>query len=404
MKSVRVPNLMRNVLIALLFFAVASPAHAASFEVSGWVPYWRAASSTERASDRLHHLTEINPFVYSVRSDGSIIEYTDTTKEPWASLISEARRSKVRVVPTIMWNDAPAMHRILSDPVERAALIADIEARVREKGYDGIDVDFENKWYETRDHFSAFLKELQARFPKKWVMCTIEPRTPLSSRYSGEPPPDAGKYANDYRVIGKYCDRVRIMAYDQGTVDVVLTSAEPTTPYVPVADVRWVEKVVREALPFVPKHKLMIGVPTYGYEFSVTPRADGGFDYTRLWSLNQGYAYELIREYAPHVRRNVAGELSFTYIPKSRDASPRALSVNPVQQTSIAFGAVQPSSVSQARSVAIQETFNIVWWSDARALQDKVALAKKYGLRGISIFKIDGGEDPAVWDILPKLR
>ncbi len=341
---------------------------AATLEVSGWMPYWKVASSTADARAHLDQLTEINPFVYTVTSEGKLKDLGKVGEEPWKSVIAEAKRKKVRVIPTVMWSDGPAIHRILSDTTKRIALEDEILKLVTDNGYDGIDIDFEAKLYETRDYYSTFLKGLQMRFPKKWVMCTIEARTPLTSRYLGTPPADASKYVNDYVAINKYCDRVRLMTYDQRRVDVALVKAVAGAPYAPVADVKWVEKTVTEALKAIPARKLSIGVATYGHEYTVLPNATTT-TYTRRWSLNPEYALKLIAEQGLTPTRTLAGELSVTYT-----------------------------------STTTPGAYQLVTWSDAEAINDKIKLAKRLGLRGISIFKIDGGEDPGIWSLLPKVR
>jgi spore germination protein YaaH len=45
------------------------------------------------------------------------------------------------------------------------------------------------------------------------------------------------------------------------------------------------------------------------------------------------------------------------------------------------------------------QPFNILWWSDAVSVAQKVALAKQLGIRGVAVFKFDGGEDQGMWDV-----
>ena len=367
------------------------------FEISGWIPYWRTATGTADVLPHLSKLTAVMPFAYSVKSDGTLADTARLSEEPWTSFIAEAKRQKVRVIPSVMWGNGESIHRILSDTKKRIALEDEIAALVVKNNFDGIDIDFEAKKHETMDYFSTFLKGLYQRIGKKWVYCTIESRTPLDERYSpgAKIPADADDVANDFIEMAKYCDRVEIMAYDQGTVSVRLNTAR-TAPYAPVADPGWVENLITLAAQTIPKNKLILGIPTYGYEYAVTPLGGGSYRYKVLWPFNPRYATDIAAKLAVTPTRSSAGELAFTYHPDSLPA-PTGDDATQVQQVS-----VETTTVAQNANSALNsgKPFNYVTWSDADAIADKVALARKLGIRGVAVFKFDGGQDPKMWEVL----
>lgn len=315
------------------------------------------------------------PFGYIVQNDGSLSDafgMSDTSSTSTAvALMASARSAQVKIVPTVMWSNGTAIDRILRVTSSRIALEDSIAALVKDNGFDGIDIDFESKLVQTRLYFSLFLKGLYARMGKKLVYCSIESRTPPLSAYAVIP--NKITYANDYVALNKYCDRVQIMAYDQGAIDLKLNAAANSTPYIPVADLRWVQKVVTLAAQTISKKKIVIGIPTYGYEYDLVPLSQG-YRYDIHWAVNPGYALTLAQELGLTPKRNDAGEMSFVYFPTT---TPQTASVMP-------------------------DPLHIVWWSDANAISDKITLAKKLGVRGVALFKIDGGEDPRLWNILPK--
>lgn len=383
----------------------APKAMVVKMEVGGWVPYWRSATGTADVLPHLRSMTEVSPFVYTIKSDGTVHDAGGMGSEPWTSFIAEAKKNKVRVVPTVMSGNGALLHTLLSDATSRVALEDSIAALVKQNGFDGIDIDFEAKKAETKKFFSLFLKGLRARMGKKWIYCSIEARMPLTSRYGYgvTPPADATEYANDYVALNKYCDRVEIMAYDQGYIDVTLNAAR-AAPYVPVADPAWVENIVTLAAKTISKKKILIGVPTYGYEYSVIPSGQG-YTYKLLWAFNPGYGVQLAAQLGIQPVRNSAGELSFIYksTPETKAAVTAASvpgSIGTVAQTNTT---APPSAVYSQAAIAgnIQPPFNIVWWSDAQAIKDKVLLAQKLGVRGVAVFKLDGAEDQALWSILP---
>lgn len=394
--------------LALLIFSTSAPAAfaASSLEYTGWIPYWATAKGTADASAHVSQLTEINPFGYSVKTDGTLSDTANISDPAWQSLFRTARSQGVKVVPTVMWSDTDNIYAILNNPVTRAAHVQAIVNMVTQNGFDGVDIDYEGKTAETRESFSSFLLELStalfAANKNAKLDCTIEARMPLEARYSGTPPANI-EYANDLPTINKVCDRVRLMTYDQQTADVQLNAAHKAELYAPVADTAWVEKVVNYMSKDIDRSKILIGVATYGAEYQAMSNQDGsGFTYTKTSAFNPQYALDVAKQYNLTPARNSSGELFLSYVPQEQT------SMLPSQSVLSSFA---PSGTSSGNLAAVgalayskqqgkQAPVTFLTWSDAQSIQDKARLAQRMGVAGIAIFKLDGSEDPNMWGAL----
>lgn len=370
---------------ALIFSALSCETlFAASFDKAVWIPYWRKTEGASTTLANISSVTQLSPFAYELQDDGTIKNSMKIEEEPWTTLITTARKNKVKLYPSILSYPSTASGKkavltLLKDKKKRQAHVKEIVALVKTNKFDGIDIDYENKVADIKPHFATFLTELSAALhkEKKQLICTVEPRTPPDSRYATTSKEVLSKveYANDYKVIGKVCDQVRIMAYDQSTDDAKLVNQNKLQGnfYTPVADIEWVKKVVTVALWDIPAKKIILGVPTYGYKYEFTvDQTTRKVSYSRVGSMNFIYADELARSINQTPLRNVAGELSFTY-----------------------------STTTGVSGEALGSLKNfLVWYSDSVAIAEKIKLAKLYKLGGVAVFKIDGGNDPAVWKVL----
>jgi spore germination protein YaaH len=401
-----------GILFAFAFVATlatsASPAHAATntFQVSGWMPYWRAATSSADVLPHLNQLTQINPFGYSVKNDGTLSDTAnlDSATSSYAAVIQAARAKHVLVIPTIMWSNTNAIDTVLSSTTLRTQNVASIVAEVKKNNWDGVDIDYEGKKASDINYFSAFLQQLNISLKQlgnKSLMCTIEARTPPQD-LNTTTPLNQFQYANNLVAIGQYCDQVRVMTYDQESADKTLNNAAGNTVYTPVADPKWVSAVIQLMSKSIPASKMELGIATYGYEYSVTPYANNtGYMYNLLWAFNPGYATQIENLYHVKPTRDAAGELQLSYVPTTTPST-LPTSTTPATSSNSSLMASVGTAVAQASTnVPLQGTFNYLTWSDAGAIAQKVALAKSLGLAGVAIFKLDGGEDPGMWSVLP---
>lgn len=385
--------------LALYVGGVPGEAQAATqtdLEVAGWIPYWNDSNGIEDATKHMDKIDVVYPFAYSVKNDGSIKDLAELGDDEWQTFMDKARDNDIRVIPTVMWSDDVSIHNVLSNSESRKHHIDVIAHMVKAGHYDGVDIDYEGKMSETKDYFSAFLKELKAKLGKKILSCTIEARTPPESLYR-EIPKEI-KRANDYEEIAKHCDRVVIMAYDQQRADLLLNKSKNGMPYVPVADVDWVRKVVELTLKDIPKEKMILGIPTYGRHWEVTVAPDWFKEYRSIGALNMPDMLDVAKEYRVKPTRNKAGEMSFTYLPK--DSKVKLKSTLKIPKDTPKGNIVAARALAYANKTGKEVKIRVGWYSDATAMLQKVDLAKEYDLRGVALFKFDGEEDQKIWKSL----
>jgi spore germination protein YaaH len=160
------------------------------------------------------------------------------------------------------------MATLLGSSTQRTAHVNKLVALVHDKGYDGIDLDYESMNYggtaaqkaSVAKGFVALAKQLGTALDAdgKLLSITVGARTASTNWWP----------VHDYAGLGKVADRFRIMAYDY--------SYPGGTPGA-IAPLPWVKQVVQYAVSVVPAKRIQLGVPLYGYDWPEDPAAADGW-------------------------------------------------------------------------------------------------------------------------------
>jgi spore germination protein YaaH len=296
-------------------------------------PYWTLA-------DHSDSLTVIAPTWLSFDATGALTSRADKR------LLRFARSRGLRVTPLVANSPfKPETARPIfkdADSVERN--VAKLLAAVKDLGADGINVDIEGVAPEDRPLYNVFIAALAEVFHKENLSVTVD----LPAKTSDAPSSAWAGWA-DYAWIGKHVDQAHLMCYDEHW------SAGPPGP---VASLPWVRKVLDYAVTQIPRKKIVLGVPFYGYDWPP-----------------EGTASEVTGSRAREL-------LSTSKAKPERDA----------ESGSLWFHYTDPGGIART-----------VWYEDEESLKGRLSLAREFGLAGVSIWRL-GDETPGFWPILRKYR
>lgn len=224
-------------------------------------------------------------------------------------------------------------------------LLNEILETMQEKGYAGVSFDLEYLGRENREKYVAFLEKAMDLYkPLGYeVSAALAPKlseTQVGTLYEG----------HDYEAIGRTVDYVLIMTYEWGW------SGGPPLPVAPINEVR---RVLNFATSVIPNNKIMMGIPLYGYDWTL-PYEEGG-QWAKLVSPEEALA--IARQYGATIFYDVQSQSPyFNYYDEYGQR-------------------------------------HIVWFEDARSVQAKFNLVKEYDLRGL-FYWVLGNAFPQNWLLL----
>jgi spore germination protein YaaH len=269
-------------------------------------------------------------FEYHVLPDGSLSSLND---EQLISLIRANQSRPVMVVTNLTETGfSPELTRtVLQDPRIRQRAIDNIYNLAKRKHYAGVNVDFEQVQESERDLYTDFLAALRDRLrPEGYELSVAVP-----AKASEDIPWLRGF---DYGGIGAASDFVFIMAYD------FHEAGSPPGPVAPITEVR---RTLNYALTQMGRDKIVLGVPRYGYNWTMT---NGDVLSASAFSVSNAIATAM-RYQVPIQYANEVEQPHYTY----RDEAGRR---------------------------------HIVWFEDVRARAAKFQLAADCRIRGVGAWQL----------------
>lgn len=215
----------------------------------------------------------------------------------------------------------------------RENLIRQIIVTVQEKGFQGVDVDFEFILPEDRVPFAEFVTRLREELNALGytVSVALAPKTSDNQAgllYEGK----------DYALLGEAANSVLLMTYEWG-----YTYGPPMA----VAPINKVREVVEYAVTRIPEYKIDLGIPNYGYD----------------WTL-------------PFVK----GESQARTI-----GNIEAIQIAIENNAEIQFDPVAMSPYFHYTREGLEHE---VWFEDVRSMEAKFNLVKEFDLRGMGYWQI----------------
>ena len=224
-------------------------------EIFAFAPWWTLA---QQGAFDVKDMTTIAYFSVDVNGDGSIVQsgsgWVGYQSQALAALVTRAHAANDRVVLTATCFGQHTLDQLTSDPTAPARLGAALSQLISAKNLDGVNFDFEGRGPRDQHGLDALVGQVASQ------LRTTNPHWQISmSTYASSAGDPGGFY--DIAGLNKVVDAFFVMAYDMDTP----SAPSPTAPLTGSGNTDTVD--VAEYSSVVPRSKIILGVPYYGYDW-----------------------------------------------------------------------------------------------------------------------------------------
>ncbi|MCC8015663.1 MAG: LysM peptidoglycan-binding domain-containing protein [Eubacterium sp.] len=281
----------------------------------------------------LPYLTYLTIFSYGFTNSGGLLKINDE------GLIAEAKKygtGAVMLVSALTENGSfsnELASRLINSPEVQENFINNVIENMKEKGYIGLDMDFEFIYPQDAEAYAALIEKLRSRLNDEgfFIVVALAPKTSRNQKgllYEG----------HNYPALGASANAELVMTYEWG-----YTFGPPMA----VAPLNKVREVVEYAVSEINPGKIYMGVPNYGYDW-LLPYVKGE---SRAESISNVEAVDRAFENNAEIKfDNAAASPYYNYVKTGKRHE--------------------------------------VWFEDAESINAKADLAAEFGLAGVSYWNI----------------
>ena len=280
----------------------------------------------------LPFLTDLSVFSYGFRDDGTLVVPPDEGLLAQGKAFGAGLMLVLASIDDSETFSSAHVSRFLNNEAAQDKVLAALLPVMAEKGYRGLDVDFEYIPPEDKEKFLAFLGKARDLLHAHGLVlhAALAPKTRPDQ-------PGLLYEAHDYAAIGALVDSALLMTYEWG-----YAYGDPMA----VAPLPQVREVAEYAVTAIPPWKLQLGIPNYGYDWTLPPAA--------------------------HRRARVVG-------------SQEAVTIAARMGAEIHYDTQAQTPTFRYRQDGQEHQ---VWFEDARSIQAKLRLAQELDLAGVGYWSL----------------